>query len=277
MSIDAFQIHAFTATVHGGNPAGVCVLEQWLNDDELRQVAADFGPSVTAFVLDGPGGPYPLRWFTRGGREVQSFCGHATFSAAHVMLRIKKPQVDAVDFLTVSGTRRIAVAGESLTMAVPYWPVEEVVCPSIIQRSIAVTPERCLQGQRDLLLVFRGEAEVNSLQPDYRAMRQMGDVGVIATALRGPSDIVFRFFCPGFSISEDEDHATGSALSTLAPYWTRRLNVSKFSAHQTSPRGGVLSCEVIEKQITISSQCATFLAGKIQARGEFVRGSTIGA
>lgn len=266
MSIDAFQIHAFTATVHGGNPAGVCLLEQWLNDDELRQVAADLGPSVTAFVLDTPVGPYPLRWFTRGGREVHSFCGHATFSAAHVMLRIKKPEVDTVDFLTASGTRRISVTGESLTMTVPYWPVEEVACPGIIQRSIAVAPEQCLQGPRDLLLVFRSEAEVNALQPDYEVLREMGDVGVIATALRGPSEIVFRFFCPGFSISEDEDHATGSALSTLAPYWTRRLNVTKFAAYQASLRGAVLSCEVKEREVTLSSRCATFLSGKIQAR-----------
>lgn len=266
MSINAFQIHAFTPTIHGGNPAGVCVLEQWLSDERLRQVAMDFGPSVTAFVLDQSGTGYPLRWFTRGGREVNSFCGHATFSAAHVMLRIKKPQIDTIDFLTISGLRRVAAVGESLTMTVPYWPVREVTCPDIIRRSIDVLPTHCLQGPRDLLLVFRTEAEVQALRPDFSLLRAMGDTGVIATALRACADIVFRFFCPGFSISENEDHATGSALSTLAPYWTERLGIRAFFAHQLSMRGGLVACEVTEQHVTIASTCATFLSGTIRAQ-----------
>jgi len=78
--IEAFHIHAFSQTVHGGNPAGVCVLDAWLSDGQMRRVAQDLGPSVTAFVLNSEDGIHPLRWFTRGGREVDSFCGHATFA-----------------------------------------------------------------------------------------------------------------------------------------------------------------------------------------------------
>ena len=87
--IEAYQIHAFSRTVHGGNPAGVCILQARLDDDALRNIAQDLGPSVTAFVLESGNDTHSLRWFTRGGREVDSFCGHATISAAHVLLRLK--------------------------------------------------------------------------------------------------------------------------------------------------------------------------------------------
>jgi PhzF family phenazine biosynthesis protein len=115
--IEAFQIHAFSEMVHGGNPAGVCLLDVWLRDDEMCRIAQDFGPSVTAFVLKAPSGPHPLRWFTRGGREVDSFCGHATFSAAHVLLRLKG--LERVDFVTTAGTMQIGRSGDYLTMTVP--------------------------------------------------------------------------------------------------------------------------------------------------------------
>jgi predicted PhzF superfamily epimerase YddE/YHI9 len=265
--IETYHVHAFTQSVHGGNPAGVCILDTWLSDDAMRRIAVDLGPSVTAFVLNSISGSHPLRWFTRGGREVHNFCGHATFCAAHVMLRMRNPVRSSLDFLTVSGVRRVAVREDSLAMTIPYWPSEEIPCPQAVYRSIVAQPIACLRGPRDLMLVFGSEAEVNGLQPDYDEMRLLGDMGIIATARRGPSDVVFRFFCPGFSISEDEDHATGSALSTLAPYWSDKLASSTFSAHQTSARGANLACEVDGGTVTVFSHCATFLSGIITTSG----------
>jgi predicted PhzF superfamily epimerase YddE/YHI9 len=262
--IEAFQIHAFSRTVHGGNPAGVCILHAWLKDEALRNVAQDLGPSVTAFVLKSEHGIHPLRWFTRGGREVDSFCGHATFSAAHVLLRVKGVERGALDFDTISGIRHVERSGDGLTMTVPYWEVEEIACPKLVLRSIGARPASCYRGPRDLLLVFNSPAEVQRLQPDYSIMRELGNVGLIATAARSDAEIVHRFFCPGFSIAENEDHATGSALSSLGPYWTRRLGRPTFSAFQASVRGGLFDCTVKDRIVTIASHCATFLAGSLR-------------
>jgi predicted PhzF superfamily epimerase YddE/YHI9 len=266
--IEAFHVHAFSQTVHGGNPAGVCVLDAWLSDGQLQRVAQDLGPSVTAFVLNSEDGTHPLRWFTRGGREVNSFCGHATFAAGHVMLRLKRSGSDRLTFLAVSGTHHIDRVGEYLTMTAPYWPVEEIACPELVIRSIGSRPAGCFRGHRDLVLLFDTVAEVMQLRPDYAAMRALGQTGVIATAQATTADIVYRFFCPGFSIAENEDHATGSALSSLAPYWTGRLGTTKFSAFQGSTRGGHFLCEVNKGVVTVVSHCATFLVGTIHARPE---------
>jgi predicted PhzF superfamily epimerase YddE/YHI9 len=272
--IEAFQIHAFSRNVHGGNPAGVCILQAWLQDDALRNVAQDLGPSVTAFVLKSEDRTYPLRWFTRGGEEVDSFCGHATFSAAHVLLRLKGLGNGELDFHTTSGIRHVARSGDRLTMTVPYWEVEEIACPKVVLRSIGARPVSCYRGPRDLMLVFNSPAEVLGLQPDYSIMRELGNVGLIATAPRSDAEIVHRFFCPGFSIAENEDHATGSALSSLGPYWTRRLGIPVFSAFQASARGGFFECNVQDRVVTIAAHCATFLVGSLQPPNPATSGKT---
>jgi predicted PhzF superfamily epimerase YddE/YHI9 len=159
-------------------------------------------------------------------------------------------------------------------MTVPYWELEEVSCPKIVLRSIGAEPAKCYRGARDLMLVFDSAAAVQGLRPDYSVMRALGHTGLIATARRSAAEVVYRFFCPGFSIAEDEDHATGSALSSLAPYWTRELSRSVFSAFQASTRGGIFVCSVNERVVTIASHCATFLAGTILTQGQIRSGGT---
>jgi len=262
--IDVYQVHAFSEHLHGGNPAGVCLLDSWPEDEKLRQIAQDVGPSVTAFVLDSRAGSYPLRWFTRGGREVNSFCGHATFSAAHVLLHERHANRDSLSFETVSGIRQVGQSGQYMYMTVPAWLAEECICPEVVIRSVGRQPAQCFRGPRDYLLIFNTVEEVQQLTPDYSFMGPaLGHIGVIATARGGEAEIVHRFFCPGFSIAENEDQATGSAMSTLVPYWTARLGVSDFRATQLSPRGGFFLCSRQGDVITIRSNCITFLVGTL--------------
>lgn len=41
MSIPYFQINAFTSSLFSGNPAGVCLLADWLPDPVLQSIAAE--------------------------------------------------------------------------------------------------------------------------------------------------------------------------------------------------------------------------------------------
>ena len=63
LQIPIYQIDAFTETLFGGNPAAVCPLERWLDDDVLQSIASENNLSETAFfVAEGAG--FRLRWFT---------------------------------------------------------------------------------------------------------------------------------------------------------------------------------------------------------------------
>ena len=62
-SLSVFHVDAFTNQAFRGNPAAVCPLDRWLDDDWMQRVAAENNLSETAFfVADGQ--HYGLRWFT---------------------------------------------------------------------------------------------------------------------------------------------------------------------------------------------------------------------
>jgi len=70
-----FQVDAFTSRPFTGNPAVVCPLDRWLDDELLRKVAAENNLSETAFLVPRRA-DYEPRWFTPCC-EVK-LCGHAT-------------------------------------------------------------------------------------------------------------------------------------------------------------------------------------------------------
>jgi len=258
-SIRAFHVHAFSAEVHGGSPAGVCLLDGPLADEAIRAIARDLGPSVSAFVWPEEGGKRALRWFTRAGAEVQTYCGHATFAAAHIAFG----EVGAaVEFETISGPRRAKRNGERITLEIPIWPVTKEPCPAAVAAAINQVPVAYYQGERDRLLVYAEPDEVRALEPDFAKLNELGDFGFICAA-RSDDEIVFRFFCPGFDIGEDEDPATGSAQSTLAPFWMDRLDLSRLTTRQASGRGAVFQIERDGDRLTVTAPCATFFEGVI--------------
>ena len=51
MEIPFYQIDAFARAVFSGNPAGVCMLDGWLDDEILQAIAAENNLSETAFIV----------------------------------------------------------------------------------------------------------------------------------------------------------------------------------------------------------------------------------
>jgi len=75
------------------------------------------------------------------------------------------------------------------------------------------------------------------------------------------ADFVSRFFAPQTGINEDP--VTGSAHTSLIPYWSRVLGRKKLNARQLSRRGGDLVCEDKGDRVRISGHAVTYLVGEI--------------
>ena len=71
-----YQVDAFTTELFKGNPAAVIVLDEWLEDGLMQNIALENNLSETAFVKVIDSDNYAIRWFTPT-KEVD-FCGHAT-------------------------------------------------------------------------------------------------------------------------------------------------------------------------------------------------------
>ncbi|HLK96455.1 MAG TPA: PhzF family phenazine biosynthesis protein, partial [Hymenobacter sp.] len=61
-----------------------------------------------------------------------------------------------------------------------------------------------------------------------------------------------------------EDPVTGSAHTTLIPYWAERLGKTKLKARQVSARGGELWCELRGERVRISGFAVTYLKGEME-------------
>ncbi len=265
MKIPLYQLDAFSDRPFEGNPAAVCPLEAWLDDDVMQQIAAENNLSETAFfVRDGAGeeGGFGLRWFTPVS-EVD-LCGHATLASAWVILQRLAPDRESVRFETRSGELIVERGeGDLLVMDFPARPAMSREAPRALVEGLGAEPADVLASDRDYLVLLDAEDDVRKLKPDFTRLRGLDRLGIIVSAPGVSADFVSRFFAP--SVGVPEDPVTGSAHCTLAPYWAERLGRGEapLEARQISARGGTLVCRHLGDRVTIAGRAALYLSGEI--------------
>ena len=110
---------AFTDELFGGNPAGVCLLDRWIDDTLMQKIAAENNLSETAFLVRN-GDAYDLRWFTPAV-EVD-LCGHATLASAFILDRFGGVKTGRYVFHTKSGTLTVERRDDLFEMDFPARP-----------------------------------------------------------------------------------------------------------------------------------------------------------
>ncbi|HLA36655.1 MAG TPA: PhzF family phenazine biosynthesis protein [Rhodocyclaceae bacterium] len=258
MKIKCYQVDAFTHRVFGGNPAAVCPLHSWLDDDLLQAIAAENNLSETAFIVATALG-YQLRWFTPR-REVD-LCGHATLAAAHVVFDLLHDPRPCISFSTRSGNLIVTRAGEKIRMDFPARMPHSCPWPDPLIQALGRKPLEVLAAD-DYIVVFETEEIVRAIQPQFHLLEPLDLRGVCITAPGIATDFVSRFFAPKYGIPEDP--VTGSAHCELAPYWGDKLGLSFLSAKQLSPRGGEIDCELREDRVILSGHAVLFMHGEIE-------------
>ncbi len=261
-ALPIFQVDAFTAEAFGGNPAAVCLLSTLMPDAWMQSVAAEMNLSETAFLLPQNDG-FSLRWFTP--RVEVALCGHATLASAHVLFQTGKvPAGDTARFHTRSGLLTATDNAGWITLDFPSRPVKTVPEPSGLREALGVEPLYVGIGE-DLLVEVHSEREVRECTPDFARLVEIPVRGVILTAqaeMRG-FDFVSRFFGPQVGINEDP--VTGSAHTSLAPYWSKKLGKKDFMAYQASARGGILRVNLLGERVAIAGQAVMIFRGELQA------------
>ncbi len=255
-----YIVDAFTDKPFSGNPAGVCVLDDWPGEDVMQSIAAENNLAETAFVRSTCGG-FDLRWFTP---EVEiDLCGHATLATAFVLSTIIDPALVTMRFSTLSGILTVDKRGELFEMDFPSRMPVPVPLDSLMEQALGV-PVAEAHMSRDLLLLVKDEETVKNLAPDLGLLARIpGCFAAIVTAKGADCDFVSRFFAPNAGIPEDP--VTGSAHSTLIPFWAGRLNKKRLLARQLSKRGGTLFCEDCGDRVKISGHAVLYLSGEIMA------------
>jgi len=253
-----FIIDAFTEKIFGGNPAAVCVVENFPPVVLMQNIAAENNLSETAFIKKEENF-YRLRWFTPA-TEVD-FCGHATLAAAFVILTQLEKNLSAVEFETLSGKFTVERKGKFFEMNFPAYKPEKI--PVTEEMSDALNA-KVLEAwlARDLLMVLDSAATVENLRPNFEKLTKLNGMIQAVTAPDKNFDCVSRIFAPKIKIPEDP--VTGSTHCLIAPYWTERLGKKKIIARQASIRGGILHCEVLGERVKISGSAALFAVADLK-------------
>ncbi len=263
-------INAFTNQPFRGNPAATALVDEFLSDAQMQQIAAEMNLSETAFVKPLSKNHFQLRWFTPT-QEVR-LCGHATLAIAHYLRELVAIAIDVpLIFSTLSGDLKISFEDNLIVMDFPAAFYRD--CSARSQQILADmlrdhTYESLGQSEDYITVLLESQSAVQNFQPVYDRIAQLDGFGFIITAIADhaqPYDFVSRFFAPTAGIPEDP--VTGSAHCSLTPYWAKRLNKSTLRAKQLSARTGELEVCDRNTRVLLKGEAVTFLRGQIEILG----------
>jgi PhzF family phenazine biosynthesis protein len=226
----------------------------------MQNIAAENNLAETAFLVEENSG-FRIRWFTP---EVEvDLCGHATLASAHALFHHQKYAGEKLTFQSRSGLLTVRKDAEMLVL---NFPTDRLEASSLSQKVLnALSAERPLEvikGKTDYMVSYEKQSTIESMKPDFTIIDTVDARGIIVTAPGNDCDFVSRFFAPQSGINEDP--VTGSAHTTLIPYWSKKLSKTELQAKQLSKRGGQLFCKYLNDRVEIGGRAVTFLEGEIE-------------
>ncbi len=265
VDLDIYQVDSFTTQAFKGNPAGVCISQEPLNEALMFSIAEEMAVSETAFLVLNT---MTLKWFTP---EVEvKLCGHGTLATVHVLKEQGLVKTgDKVVFDTLSGELSATVRESSIALDFPSThlspslkPDQELLEHLGLEFNQVVSFREFDSKQ---LIEVVDERVLLDLSPNFDSLKRMDGRGVVVTAF--PSnpelDFVSRYFAPWVGVNEDP--VTGSAHCALTQHWAEKLNKSSFNAYQASRRGGYMSTELLANgRIKLIGSAITVISGVLK-------------
>ncbi|MFG2289537.1 PhzF family phenazine biosynthesis protein [Streptomyces sp. NPDC048595] len=235
-ALDVLRYSAFTADPAGGNPAGVVLDAEGLDDAEMLAIADQVGYSETAFVTasDPVARRYRLRYFSP--RAEVAFCGHATIATAVALA--SRAGTGELLFDTPAGEIRVGTAADgdgpvrATLTSVPAHsrpaadtevePVLRALGWSRDDLDADLPPHVAFGGNEHLVLAVAGRARLAALDYDFDAlheiMRRHGWTTVHLVHRAAPDRLDFHARDPFPVGGVVEDPATGAAAAAFGGY-----------------------------------------------------------
>ena len=258
MRLELFQVDSFTNKIFEGNPAGV-IFSEFLPNEVMQKIALENNLSETAFVYE-EGNDYRIKWFSPL-MEID-LCGHATLAAAHIYFTEINRDANSITFISSkNGSLEVIRKNNYLYLNFPVDQYAPIPIDDDLINMIGETPIEAFKGRDDIMCIFEDESIIYNIEPNKSLLKLFPVRGLIVSAKSLDHDFVSRCFFPITGV--DEDPVTGSAHTTLTPYWTKQLGKDSLLAKQVSSRGGELKCVLEGDRVIIGGEAVTYLKGFI--------------
>ena len=236
MQVPVQLVKAFTADKSQGNPAGVVLHADKLNDKQMLHIAAELGFSESAFVQASTQSDFRVRFFSVK-RDVD-FCGHATIATFHTLMEHRKVLLNGKTQVTVKQeTRagilpvtcyedgRVVMSQNDPTFG--YIESDKSAIAALLNvdpTAIMDTPIQLVStGTPKLMIPIVSLKEIRNIQPDLSGISEYcrrhevkGLYPFTAETLEDSSHFYARQFNPLAGINEDP--ITGIAAGALGCY-----------------------------------------------------------
>ncbi|KGL61711.1 PhzF family phenazine biosynthesis protein [Polaribacter sp. Hel1_85] len=268
MNIKTFIVDAFTNERFKGNPAGVCILKNSIDDNLMLSIAKELGLSETAFVTKTRKNHFSIRYYSP--KMEIPLCGHATLASSKVLFS-KDINLDKIYFETIQNLKlEIRKCGNEIIMQFPIYETEPSTVSNELTTALGLNAYKNCEYNKEtnILMLEIDDSEVlNRLKPDFEALYKSNNTinGVLVTALSKHKNYDFesRYFWPWSGTNEDP--VTGGTHTFLAKYWSKRIGKTKMKSLQCSERSGNMEVELLdEKNLTIKSNAQIVFKGKIK-------------
>ena len=258
MRLDIYYIDAFSSNLFSGNPAAVIFSD--LDDEVLMQnIAAENNLSETAFINTNQNGNH-IRWFSPT-TEV-NLCGHATLASAYAYFNYISPDETSISFQSASGELKVSRTDEVYELDFPKDNFNITDAVDEVRSATGIEPLETYLGDINMFAVFENEKAIENMNPDFNKVANLEGQGLIVSSRSIDYDFVSRYFCPKYGINEDP--VTGSAHTTLIPYWSEKLGKTSMIAKQISKRGGELFCKNSTTRVFIGGKAKLYMKGEIK-------------
>ena len=271
MPTKLYVVNAFTAHSKHGNPAGVVLGAEAMDEKKMLAMAAEVDLSETAFVSSSDTAAYRVRFFTPTV-EVP-LCGHATIATWSLLHQLGQVTTGTHMQETNAGLLQVTIRDDGLTfMEQAEATFFETIAPTDIAPLLGIpvdtfhaglSPRIVSTGIRDLLVPVNNTSVLGTLQPDLEAIaafsRQHDISGFHVFAMDGSSQSLAsaRNFAPADGIPEES--ATGTSNGALLCY---------LKHEGVLPERDVYRIEQGEAMGQLSYVYGTFKGGRVWVGGE---------
>jgi len=236
--IQVHQVDAFTRAPFTGNPAGVVLNADRLDDAEMLAIARELNNADTAFIMSRDGDDHDVRARFFTPRTEAGFVGHATVAAHYVLSRRRshverlrqksKAGIVEIDVRGNGDDRRIAIRQKRPPVGRELNDRERLAVLDALALATDDLDLRCpirITGSSSTRLIVgvRGPDQLKALKPDSARLTtlsaQLGAAGYFVFTLAPQDQTCFvesRMFCPALGIPEDP--VSGNAHGLLGAY-----------------------------------------------------------
>ena len=238
-----------------GSSALIVIYKNGLTSKLMQYIASKSNHPATVFLNQNEiTKPYcKIRWFNQTS-EIKR-CGHGTLAAANFLLHYFSycPQV----FITSCNERfKIKINRQQTQLVLASIESIKSPCYCKLQQVFSLSIKAAYSSANKngyTLLLFNAQDDLTCLQVDFNALSHLHKNAVIALTVQNTqaqnATAHFRYFAPQFGVNEDT--ATGSAVSVIAPLLFRLYGLNKVTLIQQSPNGALLNYKLNNGQVVI--------------------------